>query len=233
MLRKLAVVLAVAALSAPQMVNAADVVIDFEGVVADEDGFSGANVTPYTEDGYTLSSDGSEDVYHNDIFGALSGANTNGSAIFGWCSYCTGAPYTFTLTGPSPFDLVSIDFAGLGTGGDEGEEEILDEVLVILQLLSPIDVTGFFAGGGSIVQTVNPTDIWSTFLFEGFTDLESVTIQAQFAGDIEQGSGDFAMDNIVLANDTVVTVPEPSTIALFGLGLGGVLFARRRTKAVA
>jgi len=111
--------------------------IDFEGIAANGSD-TGFNVTPYTEDGFTLTSSGSASVYHNDIFNNEVGFNANGdtTSLFGWCGSCVGAPFVFTLTGPTPFTLSSIAFGGLGNGAlgngaDPGQ----------------ISVTGTFVGG--------------------------------------------------------------------------------------
>ncbi len=49
--------------------------------------------------------------------------------------------------------------------------------------------------------------------------------------DHEQGCGHFGIDNLMLR--PVQTVPEPSTIALLGLGLAGIAFARRKQRTAA
>jgi hypothetical protein len=182
-------------------------IIDFEGVTPD-DSFTGDNVTPYVEDGFTLTSSGSPLEYHNDIFNNFAETNGNGNttSIFGWCGFCDGAPFVFTLTGPGPFALVSIDFGGLETG---------------VTPASAITVTGFFAGGGTISQTVDPTAAFSTFNFPGFTNLSSLQFGLQTPGN------NSAADNIVVAP---TAVPEPVSFVLLGTGLiaAGLRRYRRR-----
>ena len=179
-------------------------IIDFEGMTAPGTR-TGYNVTPYAEDGFTLTSSGGAE-YHNDIFNNIVGSNgnRNTTSIFGWCGICDG-PYGFTLTGPGPFSLVSIDFGGLTTG----------------QNPSPIDVIGQFAGGGSITQVVDPAAIFATFLFPGFVNLSSLTFGAQGP------SVNFAADNIVLQ---AAAVPEPSSLLLFGTGAAAMSMAVRRRR---
>jgi hypothetical protein len=171
--------------------------IDFEGVLSDGQGRTGSDVTPYTEDGFTVTSSGSSDFGRNDIFGDGFSWNDNGSDFFGWCGNCTNAPFTLTLVGGGPFSLSSIDFSNMTIGSDVGT----------------INITGFFSGGGSTTQTFDPTvDVWTTAAFTGFEDLSSLTIAAATIG------ANLAMDNIV-----VTAVPVPAAIWLFGSGLLGLI----------
>jgi len=84
---------------------------------------------------------------------------------------------------------------------------------------------GTLFGGGTISQTVNAfaTSI-DTIVFSGFTDLTSLTVTTS--------DGQFPfMDNLEVS---VSAVPEPTTIALWGIGsLSMGLIARRRAKKVA
>ena len=89
-------------------------------------------------------------------------------------------------------------------------------------------VTGYFSNGGSISKSLNINttpnkDIalgndFTKYFLTGFTGLSSFTIRGN------TGSW-LAVDNVAV-NGT--TVPEPGTLAVFGLGLAGLAALRRR-----
>ena len=187
--------------------HAAQTVIDFEGVVA-SGGTSTCPTTPYTENGYTLTV--SPAAQCNNFISNNVGSNNsygNTSSVFGICAYCGE---TFTLTGTSSFSIASIDL-GSHYGSDP-------DVLIF---------TGFFSGGGSITQSINATQRWATYNLAGFTGLSSL----QFAFAAGNSSNNHAsLDNLVLY------VPEPTGLALVGLGLvalGATSLRRRRTPKAA
>jgi hypothetical protein len=188
------------ALFALASLSANAAVIDFEGVVA-AGGRLWHNATAYLEDGYTLATD-TPGGFHNDIFGE-GNFNTNGSAVFGWCAITCGPTETLTLTGPSAFSITSIDLALLDQRNDA---------------IGTVQLTGLFQGGGQIVQTFNYAGTWSTESLSGFTNLAALQI-------VITGGPDAAMDNLVV---DAAQVPEPASLALFGLGLGVAGLARRR-----
>lgn len=176
------------------------VTIDFEGVLSDGQVRTGSNVTPYTEDGFTLTSSGNSAVYHNDIFGDGFFINYNGSNFFGWCGNCVDDPFILTLTSGGAFSISSIDFSNLNTGSDVGS----------------IDITGFLSGGGIVTQTFDPiVDLWTTVTFTGFEALSSLTIGAATNG------ASLAMDNLAVM--VVNAVPIPPAFYLFGSGLLGLI----------
>ncbi|MGB8328073.1 MAG: PEP-CTERM sorting domain-containing protein [Steroidobacteraceae bacterium] len=159
--------------------------------------------TPHTEAGFTLTNA----TYGSDaLFGAASGANTNGTAVFGWCGFCaypSSVVITLTAVGGAAFNLNSLDAANL-------EQTSLTQFL---------DIVGYVDGGGTLAQQLTIGDTWTTFDLSGFNDLTSVEIFGAGVGP------DLAMDNLV------ANVPEPATLSLLGFGLAGIGALRRRRKA--
>jgi hypothetical protein len=95
-----------------------------------------------------------------------------------------------------------------------------------------IDVTGWLVGGGSIVAS-----FLLDFIHDGpgvLVDVETFLLPSSFANltrvSFESGlGGGFTLDNVeVVAGGSV---PEPGPLALFGLGLAGLVVRRRRATA--
>lgn len=88
-------------------------------------------------------------------------------------------------------------------------------------------VTGYFSNGGTISKTlsinatynqsINIGNDFSKYALDGFTGLNRFTITAS--------SNWLAMDNVTVNSSAV---PEPGTLAVFGLGLAGLAALRRR-----
>ncbi len=85
-----------------------------------------------------------------------------------------------------------------------------------------IVVTGTYANGSQILQTLNVADAFQTYALTGFTDLTS--LQFSSAG----GNGYTSIDNIA-----ATAVPEPATWSLLLLGFVGTGYALRRKRKVA
>lgn len=191
--------LVLAALLSATMHLAGAAVIDFDSAPA-SGGLPQKNAMAYGEDGYLLQSSLGNALYHNDIFQPMTGVNTNGTAVLGWCgSYCGGVK-TITLTGAGLISLASFDVASLVEGSGSGK----------------LLVTGYLDAGGSVSQVVNYGDAWITASLAGFTRLTRVEIYS--GSDV-----DVAVDNLLVS-----AVPEPGSLALVGSAMAGLMLRRRR-----
>lgn len=173
--------------------------IDFEGVVTDADLIIPAS--PYVEDNFLINN---PTIGTDGIFGSTSGANSNGSSVFGWCGGCDSILLTLSHTDGQKFSLLSMDTAFLNTGQQDSQS---------------INITGFFSGGGSILTSIELGSNWATTLLVGFTNLTHLEFTAENPGP------DLAFDNLVV---TTTVVPEPGSIALLMFGIAGLVFARNK-----
>ena len=205
-MKKLSALIATLFLLSPFAAFAVPVVMDFEGGVEDDETLIPA--TPYSEDGFVLTSsrepEAIEGIFGSDDFEA----NTNGSAIFGWCTGCEGEQtISLTMEGGGVFDFLGFDAAILF-----GEPDTI----------GGLEIIGHLDGGGLIGTMVDITFDWATFEL-GWTGLTQVDFISVFDGE-ELNYFDPAVDNLVMN----VSVPEPGTLALLGLGLIGLAARRRR-----
>ena len=85
--------------------------------------------------------------------------------------------------------------------------------------------------GASLLETVTlslPTTIGGGSGHEGFIALSNLNItRADISSTNSSGNWNFVIDDLKLPT----SVPEPATLALMGLGLAGLGFARRKNAA--
>jgi len=180
------------------------------------------SATPYSEDGFTFSTNNDPTVVTSIFDSAYITSQSflgagNGTDIFGFCASCFQTVVSLAATSGAPFSLLSLDASNLGIGFLTPGESLV--------------VTGNLMGGGTVVQALPLVlDTFTTFtLGAQFMNLASVT----FASSLLGNAAYIGMDNIVLATGvTGVSVPEPSTILLLGAGLLTLGFSRRRRRNV-
>ncbi|MGI4790807.1 MAG: hypothetical protein ACRYFS_18405 [Janthinobacterium lividum] len=180
---------------------AAQVTLNFDNFTASADSGGGyvAVSSPYSTQGFTLTS--------------LNLSAFNGSDIFGdgETSLASASNDPTTLTQDHGFGF---DFNAIDLGPPDGN-------LSSTTFDGPVLFTGTRTDGTTVSETVNTTTgQFQAFAFTGFTDLQSLTFV---------GSGTSTtptlFDNIKLTSDAA-PVPEASTTVSFGLllALGGLAF---------
>ena len=93
-----------------------------------------------------------------------------------------------------------------------------------LELSGGLTVTGTLFGGGTIIQSFAVGNLFESLLLTGFNDVTSVLFQGSASGNF--GEVGFELDN--LNTELSAPVPAPATLALFGLGLAGLGWSRRK-----
>ncbi|KGF80921.1 hypothetical protein IA69_15495 [Massilia sp. JS1662] len=162
------------------------------------------NAMPYKEAGFSFSSSLGDGMYHNDFFTPLTGVNTNGTTVLGWCASGCGGAKTVSIAGTGAFTLAAIDFASLFEGSGAGT----------------LTITGVRVNGTTVTRSVTYGDAWATTSFAGFRNLQRLDILTADAVDV-------AMDNIVL---TAADVPEPPAMFFAGMALMAVGLLRGRSR---
>lgn len=125
------------------------------------------------------------------------------------------SPSTFDLSGPGTFDLNSFVIAGAWD----------NQTLTIEGLLSS---TAIFSSALPVTSTAQLVTLnWS-----GIDALRITIDSSGYTDTVSGGSGQhWALDNIVVNQPIAQPVPEPAAMALFGIGLVGLGFGRRRKTA--
>jgi hypothetical protein len=190
-------------------------VINFNGLAGMNGGmltYVGSNV-PYITDGLRFTADSG--AYF--IGAAYTGNDDNYLAYNGTDYYLTYRRFVISGATTSPFTVNSLDLARWDD----------------YDLVTGAILTGTKVGGGFVSQTIvlpasknAATHIgndFTTYALSGFDNLSSLTIT-------HSNNGYFAMDNLVV---NATTVPEPSSLALFGLAVAGCAFMRRRAAKAA
>ena len=142
-------------------------------------------------------------------------------------------------------DVYSALFPEFGPNTSNSATVILPFAGTLLSGTLQIDMGDFQAPSfGPIAANINGVSLdWSSFndgfrgtLIRDFVLDGAMITAANAVGQVElnldrSGSEDFiAFDYFRLSGDTFTGVPEPTTLALLGIGLAGIGFARRRMK---
>jgi hypothetical protein len=149
-----------------------------------------------------------------------------------------GSPAATITPGPTTWEVSSIGYGSLW----KYEGDINGAGTTTVQLT--IDIKGdpgFTAG--PIVDLVDNTGAWATFAWYGITTPGSYVLTADLNskplinyGDIQHihlecdPGGSTAMYDLTFKDLSLVTVPEPTSLALLALGAAGFAIARRRVR---
>jgi hypothetical protein len=136
---------------------------------------------------------------------------------------------------PSPSVGSEVHFLYQVTGLDFGSGPVT--IAFDAKLLGALPGTAIhaFYNGNFVPVIMNSlnTSSYTTFsqtfnLSQGFTATSTLNLDIMFAmGPVAGAGGSMAIDNITVST---TVVPEPSAFALAGVGLAGLVFARRRAK---
>ena len=199
-------ILAMFILGLPLSVQA--LVIDFEGHVPMDDGA----VVQY-QDGFTFTfSAAGWGIFEDAFVGGGSPYTSSGTARLVAAGSSVGpATVTMTATDSSLFSVYGLDAATM-----------------FPDFTGAVDIVGTLADASTVSQTLSVTDAFTSFNLDSvFTSLVSVSFSETVSGAYRTTPG-FALDNIEVSE---VSIPEPATLALLGIGLAGIACARR-TRAV-
>lgn len=141
-----------------------------------------------------------------------SGSDAGGAAFNGTDYFLAFGSFTITSATSSPFVVNGLDLAKWEAYNSGGQATL----------------TGQKVGGGTVTRIIELSQTpnqnkqmgndFGTYTLSGFDNLTSLTISRNFSEGI-------AMDNLIV---NATSVPEPSSLALFGLAVAAGAFARRR-----
>jgi len=128
---------------------------------------------------------------------------------------------TMAATDGATFSLISIDLAELFVGREGYDDVRIDGIL-----LGGGTATSMFTLDGVNDGPGGEADFETFLLSGGFSNLTSIVLTAT-----DSSNPRFSFDNIVVDTMMTTSVPEPGTLALLGVGLAGIGFARKRKTA--
>jgi hypothetical protein len=125
-----------------------------------------------------------------------------GNPLNGFFNDETGSTSTFSFVGSGLFTFDTLDIVGGLFGGASGD----------------VTVEGYLGGVLQASDTFSPTSSFTTVSAAGLAGLGIDRL------DVLMPEFGVSADNLVLGN----SIPEPTTLALLGLGLAGVGWSRRK-----
>ncbi len=206
------------------------------GNITNAGGVNEAYSAPDTNDfgaGITVSSFtmADRDATEYSRFTSIGGGATNTQAALGHGGAALIASFTVTIDNTVTVDLTNIKFDTSLFWGNSGNANVVEQFSTVLGANPATNVTNanWTHNGGTNYQE-NPANNQSINLtgLTGLTDT-TVTFRWSFSSDRSNTFATIAsgLDDINLTG-TIAAVPEPSTFALLGLGVAGLLIRRRR-----